>query len=93
MSEPTAKTEVVKPIELPIVKMEIVEGPIIKMVAQTNETDVKPEDDIPQITEVEKPLNASENVSPQIDSKTQENQHDSDAASSYYHSRIYYVGF
>ncbi|XP_047507464.1 uncharacterized protein LOC125051293 [Pieris napi] len=80
------QTESVKSIEFPIVKMEAIESPI-KLV-QTNTDVVMP--DIVQIPDLEKPLDAEHNL--KTESKEPES-HDSDAASSYYHSRIYYVGF
>ncbi|XP_022121884.2 uncharacterized protein LOC110997841 [Pieris rapae] len=86
INNPLAQTESVKSIEFPIVKMEALESPI-KLV-KTNTEVVMP--DIVQNPELEKPLDAEYNL--KTESKEPEGR-DSDAASSYYHSRIYYVGF
>ncbi|VVC93501.1 unnamed protein product [Leptidea sinapis] len=93
--EPAVEFDSIKQTESPIVKMEIVEGPSFEVAPTiSNEESYK------------KPANEATEPAPEKKDQSSEiikhdgekvhsvdHQQDSDVASSYYHSKVYYVGF
>ncbi|XP_038210542.1 uncharacterized protein LOC119831312 [Zerene cesonia] len=90
------KEEEITTTESPIVKMETVEGPYFKVVPtlSINHEDIeKRADSIVVLPATEKSPYSVDDHKPESVSNSQEHIHDSDVASSYYHSNVYYVGF
>ncbi|CAG4938131.1 unnamed protein product [Colias eurytheme] len=90
------KEEEITTTESPIVKMEAVEGPYFKVVPTisiNHEEIEKPAENIVALPVTEKSPESVEEHKPETVTSAQEHIHDSDVASSYYHSKVYYVGF